>query len=125
MTKVRVWSFIFGILFVAGGIAGFMPRFMTDDKLFGLFQVDAMHNIVHLVSGIIALLAVSSARYSRLYFRVLGVVYGLIAIAGFVYGNEMAATMHMQMNMADHILHIVIAVVALYIGFTTKLPASR
>jgi hypothetical protein len=123
MTSVRVWSFLFGIIFVAIGVAGFMPMFMTDDKLLGIFQVDAMHNIVHLVSGVVALLAaMSSAVYSRLYFRIFGLIYGVIAIAGFIYGSQMETMMHM--NMADHMLHLVIAIVALYIGFTTKIPAQ-
>ena len=118
--SLRKWALLFGVLFILAGIAGFMPMFTPNGKLLGIFQVDPMHNWIHLVSGIVALLAMSKRAFAKLYFIVFGIIYGLVAISGFVYPEHM---MMMQMNMADHLLHIVIAVVALYVGFTAKASA--
>ena len=79
-----------------------------------------MHNYVHILSGVVALLAAARASYAKLYFQVFGVLYGLTAIVGFVHhGNVMG----MHMNMADNYLHLGISVVALYIGFIFKRAA--
>ncbi len=120
MDAIRVLSALFGIAFVLAGIAGFLPNFVTDGKLLGIFEVDSMHNMVHLLSGVIALLAASRSSYARLYFQIFGILYGIVAVVGFVRGGDLFM---MHVNMADNILHLVIAVVALYIGFVFKKSA--
>lgn len=114
MGAIRVLSVVFGIAFLAAGIAGYMPMYVSDGNLFGVFEVNSMHNIVHIASGVIALLAATKTRYARLYFQVLGLVYGAVAIAGFVRGGDLFI---MHANSADNVLHLVIAIAALYIGF--------
>lgn len=114
---LRTLAIIFGIAFIAAGILGFFPFFTPNGELLGLFAVDTMHNMVHLISGIIALLAASNVRYARLYFQVFGIVYLLIGIAGVLGFMPMGM---MAINMADHFLHIGIGVVAVLIGFGVK-----
>ena len=53
MIAVRVWVAIFGLFLLAIGIAGFIPQFMKDDYLFGIFQVDNMLNMIHISTGVI------------------------------------------------------------------------
>lgn len=113
---IRIMAIVFGVGFIFAGVAGFLPIFYMDDLLFGLFQVDAMHNIVHLASGIIAIMAATQYKYSIWYFKIFGIVYGLVTIAGFVWQGDLGFMM-MHMNMADNILHTVISVIALYLGF--------
>lgn len=108
---------IFGYTFLVIGILGFIPGITADGHLFGLFQVDGAHNVIHLLSGAIALYAgYTSTRLSRLYFQVFGVVYAIIALLGFFYGDRelLGFVAH---NRADIWLHIFIAIVALYAGF--------
>ena|SRR5579863_3311796 len=116
---IRIAAVIFGIAFIFAGIAGFLPQFTTDGMLFGYFEVNAMHNVIHLISGVIAIMAATSFAYSKLYFQIFGVIYGLVAIAGFVLHGDLSFIM-MQVNMADNILHAVIAIIALYLGFSAK-----
>lgn len=113
-TQKLAW--VFAIVFIAVGILGFVPGITSSGHLLGIFEVDMVHNIIHLLSGIVAALAaMSSAAHARLYFKVFGVVYALVAVIGLVQGSTVLGLI--GVNMADNLLHIVIAVAALAIGF--------
>jgi hypothetical protein len=110
----------FGVIFVVVGVLGYVPAFVTDGRLLGLFEVNNLHNLVHLVTGIIAIVVgVSSERASRMFFRIFGVIYALVALLGIYSGNEPVLGL-IANNYADVGLHAVIAVVALYLGFAMK-----
>jgi hypothetical protein len=117
---LRIIAVLFGIAFIFGGVAGFLPSFTSNGLLLGWFQVDSMHNMVHIVSGVLAIMSATSYRYTRLYFKLFGVLYGLLAIVGFVWGGQ---SMMMHINMADNFLHLGIAAAALYLGFATQKQA--
>lgn len=85
---------------------------MNGNLLLGIFEVNDMHNEVHLLSGIVALLTSAKTNWSRLYFQVFGLVYAPVAILGFAMSGYIFM---MRMNMADNFLHALIAIVALYI----------
>jgi len=114
MTTTLAW--VFGIVLTLVGVLGFVPGITTDMLLLGIFHVDTMHNIVHVVSGLAALAAAYGLYSSRLYFQVFGVIYGVVTILGFVTGGAIL----FETNMADNLLHLVIAAAALYIGFMMK-----
>ena len=108
---------IVGVLFLVAGIAGFIPALCPDGMLFGIFAVNAMHNLVHIASGILALaMAFSTGATARAYFRIVAAVYTLLAVVGFVAGRD-GLLMGMAMNMADNVLDLALAVVFLYLGF--------
>lgn len=116
---LRVMAILFGIGFIFAGVAGFLPHFNQDGLLFGYFEVDFMHNIVHIVSGVIAIMAATRHNLAKLFFQIFGVLYAIVAIAGFALNGDLSMIM-MHVNMADNVLHAGIAVVALYLGFTSK-----
>lgn len=108
---------ITGILFVAAGILGFVPGITTDGHLLGVFRVDALHNLVHIASGVVAFIVGRTSEYaSRRYFQIFGVVYGLVAVLGFFYLDQPLLGI-MAHNTADLVLHIAIAAASLYLGF--------
>jgi hypothetical protein len=116
-------AMIFGVVFIAVGLLGFVPGvtlFAPDADngyLFGVFAVDPLHNEVHLLSGFAAIAAGwISERASRIYFRVLGIGYGLLALLGFYFG-KMPILGLMAHNMPDMVLHAAVAIVALVLGF--------
>jgi hypothetical protein len=116
-------ALVFGIVFVVIGIGGFLPFLVTKDSagmdlLLGLFMVSALHNVIHLVSGVAALASSATEKYARLYFQVFGVVYALVTVIGFVQGDTVLGLIHV--NMADNLLHLVIALASLYLGFGMK-----
>ena len=118
---LKTAAIIFGIFFIIAGIGGFVPALAPPhgdgSMLFGIFMVGPVHNIVHLASGAAALFcAFAGAGAARKYFQIFGVVYLLVALIGFVYGNSPIMGV-MEHNMADIGLHLAIAAVALYFGF--------
>jgi hypothetical protein len=117
----------FGIVFLLVGILGFVPAVAPQEMLLGIFHVNAAHNVVHLLSGAIALACgLASVAASRLYFRIFGIVYGLVAVLGFMQGNTHLLGL-ISNNMADVWLHVAISVVALILGFGVRAepqPAS-
>jgi hypothetical protein len=110
----------FGIIFLVVGILGFVPGATRDGMLLGLFHVNTAHNVVHLLSGAVALWAgFTTTANARLFFRVFGVVYALVAVLGFVTGEGMILGV-ISNNAADTWLHVLIAAAALYLGFAAK-----
>jgi hypothetical protein len=110
----------FGIVLLIVGVLGFVPGVTNNGMLLGIFHVNAIHNVVHLLSGAVALIAgLSSTASSRLYFRVFGIVYAVVAVLGFVVGSGMILGI-LSNNPADTYLHVAIAAAALYLGFAAK-----
>jgi uncharacterized protein DUF4383 len=118
---VKTAAVLFGVVFLLVGILGFVPAVTKDQMLLGIFHVNAAHNCVHLLSGVVALFAgMTSAGAARWYFRIFGLVYGLVAVMGFVMGDGMLLGL-ISNNTADTWLHVGIAAVSLILGF---MPAS-
>ena len=118
---VKTAAVLFGVVFLLVGILGFVPAVTKDQMLLGIFHVNAAHNCVHLLSGVVALIAgMTSAGAARWYFRIFGLVYGLVAVMGFVMGDGMLLGL-ISNNTADTWLHVGIAAVSLILGF---MPAS-
>jgi hypothetical protein len=110
-------AIVLGVVFLLVGILGFVPAAAPQHMLLGIFHVNAAHNVVHLLSGAVALACgFTGVHASRLYFRVFGVVYGLVAVLGFVQGETMLLGL-VSNNQADTWLHVGIAVVSLVLGF--------
>lgn len=124
-TVLKKLAVAFGVVFLVVGVLGFVSAAAPEGHLLGLFHINALHNVVHLASGAVALWAgLSSERNSKLYFQIFGVVYAAVAILGFVYGDQPILGL-VANNTADTWLHVVIAIVALYLGFGMKaLPAG-
>jgi hypothetical protein len=122
---LKTLSIVFGIVFLLVGVLGFVPGVTDGHMLLGIFHVNALHNVVHLLSGAVALVAgLASAAYARLYFRVFGVVYALVAVLGFVVGDGLILGL-VSNNMPDTWLHVAIAAVALVLGFGVKQTATE
>ena len=114
---MKTAAIIFGIVFLLIGFLGFVPAIAPDGMLLGIFHVNAAHNIVHLLSGMAALACgFASAGASRLYLRIFGLVYGLVALLGFVQGEGMLLGL-ISNNMPDVWLHVAISAVSLILGF--------
>jgi hypothetical protein len=110
--NTRTAGLIIGVVFVVVGILGFVPNPLVSST--GIFMVNAAHNLVHLISGAVILAGVYSFG-SALALKIIGVIYAIIAILGLFMGGDML--FGIAMNMADHWLHVVLAVVILLAGF--------
>lgn len=116
---LRIIAILFGIGFIFVGFSGFLPQFTTDGLLYGYFKVNFVHNFVFLVCGILAIMSATRYQYAKLFFQVIGIIFAVLAIAGFVLRGDLNFIL-MQTNFADNILHTCIAFMALYLGFAPK-----
>jgi hypothetical protein len=106
---------IFGLIFLAVGLIGFINNPLVSET--GVFRVNDAHNVVHLVSGFI-FLAGAAMHVPVMTIRVMAVLYALLTIVGFAVHDRMLFGV-IEMNVADHWLHLVIAAVLLLVGFLT------
>jgi len=109
----------FGVIFLLLGVLGFIPGVTTDDGLFGIFHVDMIHNIIHLLTGVLALwMGMSGESGAKGYFKLFGVIYAIVAILGFFQGDSEKVIGLFVNNAADTWLHVVVALVFLWAGFS-------
>jgi hypothetical protein len=125
----KTLGMLFGIVFLAVGILGFVPGVATTGAdgmpmLLNIFMVNTVHSIVHIASGVVFLLAsMSGAGAARLWFQVFGVIYAVVAVLGFMTPNGMLLGL-ISNNPADTWLHVVLAVAMLAIGFGSPKAAA-
>lgn len=112
---LRLFAVLLGVAFIFAGVAGNMPMFMQDGLLFGFFQVDSMHNLIHLVTGVIAIMAATRYSLTKLFFKLVGIIYTIAGVYGFWSNGDL---MIIHTNYNGSILHIVIGVISLFLGFT-------
>jgi hypothetical protein len=119
---VRTLGVFFGLAFVLGGVLGFVPGVVKDGMYFGIFMVNPPHNILHIASGTLFLLAsIAGAGLARLWFQIFGTVYAVISAAGFVVGDGMIFGL-ISNNLYDAWGHAGLALAMLLIGFATVAP---
>ena len=118
---IKTVATVFGVVLLLVGILGFIPGVTNDQNmLLGIFHVNALHNVIHLVSGAAALYCgMQDAKSARMFFQVFGVIYALVAVLGFVYGDKDILGI-VSSNMADTWLHVVIAATSLFFGFAVS-----
>lgn len=115
MTKTL--AILFGIILLVAGVLGFVPGITNNQMLLGIFHVNPAHNVVHLLSGAVALWAgFTSVGASKNYFRIFGLVYGLVAVLGFFAGDGLLLGL-ISNNMPITWLHVAIAATCLIVGF--------
>ena len=111
---------VLGVIFLLVGIAGF-----AAPTLMG-FHLGPAHNLVHLLSGAIALYLgfAGSLSAARTFCLVFGVVYLALGILGMVLGdpsmNRMWHVGPIDLAMPDHGLHVLLGAVFLAGGLFTK-----
>ena len=128
-TTIQKLAAVFGVVFVLIAILGFLvpggmamqPPDPAASKVFGYFQVNLLHNIVHLVFGIWGLAASRSWAGSKQFFVWVGGIYLLLTIVGFLSPSGFGMV---PLGGADVGLHCVLAIVMLAIGLTARPVAS-
>lgn len=109
----RIVGETLGAIYLIGGIAGFFLKHRPGVKfagaegttLFGLFEVNDLHSVVHVVIGAVLLLGAlaghSAARGANL---LVALVYLIVGIAGiFAHDTDLDV---LALNPADHWLHL-------------------
>lgn len=126
-SPLRTAALVVGIVFLAVGIAGFVPGLTSNldliefaghesgAELLGVFQVSVLHNLVHLLFGIIGIAAARTALSSRNYLIGGGIVYLVLWLYGLIV-DEAADANFVPLNGADDWLHLGLGVVMVGLG---------
>jgi hypothetical protein len=125
-SPVQTVALLVGVVFLLVGVLGFIPgitthygdlKFAGDSsgaKLLGLFQVSILHNVVHLLFGIVGIVLARTWSGARTYLLSGGVVYLALWILGLVNGASWIPA-----NNADDWLHFGLGVGLIGLGFAT------
>jgi len=121
-SPARLYATLVGAALTIGGIIGFFYSASfgspgsVDDAL-GILAINGWHNVVHLVTGLLGLVAAGYA--AREYALGLGLLYLVVAIWGFAIGSGEAILSIVPVNTEDNILHLVLGLTGLAAGAAT------
>ena len=111
---------IFGLIFVAVGLLGFVENPIIGTSPDAIFHADTIHNGVHIASGVLFLLIAMAAPASAgTLLKVFGIVYLAVGIVGVVQlGKESGKVFGMlHVNANDNYLHIALGILIFLAGF--------
>jgi len=118
-TIPEILGLAFGAVYLLVGIVGFFITGFDDfaghtDETLLIFQINPLHNIVHILIGVAGLVLSRTLAGARTYGWLLAVGYG----AAFIYGLLAVGEDwdFLNLNGADNVLHILTAVVGLVIA---------
>jgi hypothetical protein len=120
---------IFGAFYVLIGVLGFVPGITVmgnagggssgipgEGLLLGIFAVNAVHNIAHLVLGALALWAARSDESVRTWSTTLAVVFAVLVVGSFVA----PIVEGVEINLPDTGLHLISALLTGWIALATR-----
>ncbi len=125
-----------GAVFLLVGILGFIPGITTnygdmtfighdsEAKLLGLFQVNVLHNIVHLLFGVAGLALARAWESSRLFLVGGGAIYLVLWLYGVVIDLNSSANF-VSLNTADNWLHLFLGVGMVGLGLALGRTQAR
>lgn len=107
-----------GLGLVAAGILGFFfggSRFDTGDAVQGTeflsLEVNGWHNVVHIATGALLLVAAPKAKLAGTMLVVFGVLYAVVTVLGVIDGDTVANLI--PVNFPDNLLHGLLAATSL------------
>ncbi|WP_254840801.1 DUF4383 domain-containing protein [Natronomonas marina] len=108
-------ALVFGSVFALVGILGPILGGANGDLI--VFGRNYLHDAIHLASGLAGLAAGAYAggKFAGDYLKAFGAIYLVVTVAGFALMGVFAELI--GLNMADNVLHLVLAVALLGAGF--------
>ncbi len=133
---VQVVTMFVSLVFVLVGLLGFVPGITADfdtmtfaghhseAELFGVFGVSVLHNLVHLLFGIVGFLMARTAAGAVTFLIVGGIIYFVLWLYGLIIDLDSAANF-VPVNDADNWLHLVLAIAMIGLGAAFSRSARR
>jgi hypothetical protein len=116
-----------GAVFLLVGVLGFIPGITSDydtmqfagheseAMLLGIFQVSILHNVVHLLFGVVGLLMAKTFGGAKSFLVGGGAVYLVLWIYGLLIDHESTANF-VPLNTADNWLHLLLGIGMVALG---------
>ena len=131
-SPARLYCTLVGAVLVIAGIIGFFYSASFDtgtaavaadtDEVFGILGVNGWHNLIHIALGVLALAVAGSTSGARAYCLGIGLVYLVLAIWGFVDGDNILIGL-IPVNNEDNFLHLILGLTGLAAGAATPAAA--
>jgi hypothetical protein len=133
----RTFALLAGIVYILVGVLGFVPGIVQPPPpgapalavpsgygyLLGLFPINVLHNVVHLLIGVWGYVASRTFGGARTFAQSLAVFYGLLAVMGLIPGLDTTLGL-IPIFGHDVWLHALTALVAAYFGFAARAPVT-
>ena len=131
-TSVQSLAALVGVVFLLVGILGFVPGITTHygdlsfaghgsgAKLLGVFQVSILHNVVHLLFGIVGLVLAKTADGARTFLVGGGAVYLVLWVVGLIGAGDW-----IPVNTADNWLHFALGAGMVVLGIVASRARTR
>ena len=123
-TPAQWYCLLGGLALLLAGILGFLAdaSFETGDGVQGDtfigFEVNAIHNLVHVASGLVLVAAAAKRASARAVAIGFGLVYGLVAIIGLIDGSDVLGLI--PINGPDNALHVALAALGIAAGLMSS-----
>lgn len=129
-SAAQTFALIVGAVFLLVGILGFIPGITTehdtkffgqdgDSQILGIFQINILHNLVHLLFGIAGIAMAKRADSARTYLIGGGVIYLVVFLYGLLIDLDSDANI-INLNSADNVLHVLLGVGMIALGMISK-----
>ncbi|MCW3818070.1 DUF4383 domain-containing protein [Micromonospora sp. DR5-3] len=126
-----------GVIFLIVGVLGFLPGITTNfgalsfvghesmAKLFGVFQVSVLHNLVHLAFGVAGLALSRTAPGARTFLVGGGAVYLVLWLYGLMVYHRTGPANFIPVNGPDNWLHLALGIGMIALGLATTRSVAR
>ena len=114
----RTWLLLAGVILIAVGILGFFSNPLVGAT--GLVATDNVHNVVHILTGALALgLAYVMRQDIGTAAIAFGLLYGVVFVVT-VVSPTLFGIFSVPVNGIDHVIHLGLAVVSIGLGYMAR-----
>lgn len=130
-SPLRIIALVYGIVFLLVGIAGFIPGLTQNvgdlqlagheghAMLLGIFHVSILHNVVHLLFGILGIALSRSAGTARHFLLWGGIIYLGLFVYGLIIDYDSAANF-VPLSDANNWLHLGLGATMVALSFLPR-----
>jgi hypothetical protein len=121
-SPATLYATVAGVLLTIAGIAGFFYSASFGSpgdvgELLGTFAVNGWDNVLHLVTGLVALVAAGYA--ARRWALVLGLLYLVLGVWGLIVGDGDSIADILPVSTADNIVHLLLGLAGIAAALAT------
>jgi hypothetical protein len=122
----QAWMALVGLVLVAAGLVGFLNTPLAGSSANALLATDTVHNVVHLLTGLLALGIAFGLRGDQQVNAVIGfgVLYVIIFVAVLV-SPTLFGLFSVSANAPIHLIHAAVAVVTLAVGLMARSGSTQ
>ena len=125
-SSAQTFALLVGVVFLLVGILGFIPGIVSehdtkfigqdgDSELLGIFQINFLHNLVHVIFGVAGIAMAKRTDSARTYLLGGGVIYLVVFLYGVLIDFGSDANI-INLNAADNVLHLVLGLGMIGLG---------